>query len=206
MPHIRTRRRLPALTLLALAGAMLAAHAAHAFTSITVAKLATSIAGRAFEGTLLESEEGRFSVRIPVGFSSPEESTVPLETAVGKLDMKVFTAVKGAGAVIMAAYIDYPEEAFAAGTEKMLDGARDGALKNLNGKLSSQKSITLLGHPGRSITFSGTSAGTKLFGRVDYFIVKPRLYQLLYISQKKADVGTTAIKNAFSSFTLTNQE
>ncbi len=128
---------------------------------------------------------------------------MPLETAVGKLDMKVFTATKGQGSVFMTAYIDYPENAFEAGTEKMLDGAREGALKNLNGKVDRQESVTLDGNPGRSMTFTGKTGGMDVYGRVDYYIVKPRLYQILFLSQDKAMVEDASITTAFGTFKIT---
>ncbi len=203
MPRTDTRRRPSALSLLPLVGVMLTAATTIAFASSAVASLAVSTAGRAFEGTLLESKEGRFSVRIPEGFSSPEESTMPLETAVGKLDMEVFTATQGESSVFMAAYIDYPESAFEAGIPAMLDGAREGALKNLHGKVLSQKSTSLLGHPGRSMKFVGKTGGMRVYGRVDYFIARPRLYQVLFLSSAKAMVEDPTVTAAFKTFTIT---
>ncbi len=203
MSDIPTLRRLPTLSLLALVGAILAVNTAPAFASCAMANLAASTAERAFEGMLLESEEGRFSVRIPEGFSNPTESTMPIEMTFGNIDMKAFTATKGQGSVFMTAYIDYPDSTFAAGTEKMLDGAREGALKNLHGKILSQKSTSLLGHPGRSMKFVGKTDGMRVHGRVDYFIVRPRLYQVLFLTTAKAMVEARTITSAFATFTIT---
>lgn len=169
----------------------------------TAAPSSSAASSATTEPTELSSEGGRFSVTFPSGFSKAQESTMPLETAVGKLDMKVYTATKGQGSVFMAAYIDYPENAFAAGTEKMLDGAREGALKNLNGQVDHQEEVTLDGNPGRSMTFTGKTGGMDVYGRVDYYIVKPRLYQILFLSQDKAMVEDAGITEAFGTFKLT---
>ncbi|MBS1911712.1 MAG: hypothetical protein JST22_06985 [Bacteroidetes bacterium] len=168
----------------------------------TGASAATDVASSG--GTEFTSKEGKFTVKYPDGFtmSSNSESTMPLETAVGKLDMKVNTAMKGAGEVMMTAYIDYPDKAFDAGIPVMLDGAQDGAMKNLGGTVEHREDITLDGNPGRSLTFSGKSSGTDVYGRVDYYIVKPRLYQILYLSDKKDGVSSDPVKAAFSSFKL----
>lgn len=164
---------------------------------------ASSSSTEAAKGMELASADGRFKVMIPEGFANPQESTMPLTTAVGTLNMKVFTAAKGDAAVFMTAYVDYPEEAFANGTDVMLDGAREGAMKNLNGTVDRQESITLDGNPGRSVTFSGKSQGIDVYGRVDYYIAKPRLYQILYLSQSKDGLDDESIKNGFSSFAIT---
>jgi hypothetical protein len=174
-------------------------------TAASADKAHESTAGEA-GGMELASDQGEFSVKIPEGFSNPEESTMPLETAAGKLNMKVFTSSKGEGAVFMTAYIDYPDSAFRNGEETMLDGAREGALKNLNGQVVRQESKTLDGNPGRSVTFTGKSGATDVFGRVDYYLVKPRLYQVLFLSQTKEMVDDPGISASFDSFKLKKKQ
>lgn len=153
-------------------------------------------------GKELESDKGRFTVTIPAGYSYPEETTMPLNTAVGNLDMQVFTATKGNNAVFMVAYVDYPDEAFAKGTGTMLDGARDGAMRNLSGKVEREVHVAMDDHPGRSVTFTGKSQGMKLYGRVDYYLANKRLYQVLYLSNTKSDVQETNIQRCFASFAV----
>lgn len=154
-------------------------------------------------GVKLGSREGRFNVEFPPGFTNPEQRTVEVETPAGKLPMTLYTSSQDTSSAYMIAFLDYPLDAFQAGIEKMLDGAREGALKNMNATLEKQESVTLSGHPGRSITFKGTSQGKEVFGRIDYYIAKPRLYQILFLTSNKARVTTPEITKCFSSFTIT---
>ena len=176
----------------------------HAPAHNNMPRLAATAGTMLLAGVELASDEGHFRVVLPSGFSNPVASTLPISTARGTLDMQVYTSAKGTNAVFLIGYIDYPDQAFEQSTTTMLDGARDGALRNLNAKLSSQKDVKLMGYPGRTITFAGTSEGQKLYGRVDYYIVKPRLFQVLYLSSKKKDVADKNIKDAFASFAFTD--
>ncbi|MBS1911721.1 MAG: hypothetical protein JST22_07030 [Bacteroidetes bacterium] len=179
---------------------------AHLFGGIAPgAATANAIVRNAFlaGGTPFQSKDGRFSFTFPDGFSEPSPSTMPLETAVGNLKMKVFTSTKGSGSVFLAAYIDYPKKAFTEGTEVMLDGAENGAMENLGGTVDTKHSIAIDGNPGRSLVFHGNNKGTDIFGRVDYYIVKPRLYQILYLTDSQENLTDDNITNAFSSFALT---
>lgn len=153
-------------------------------------------------GVELNSQEGRFSVEFPAGFTDPAENVVEVEIPGGTLPMTMYTASKGATSAYLVAFLDYPEESFEQGIESMLDGAREGALKNMNATLESQKSITLNGHPGRSITFAGFSGEQRVYGRIDYFIAKPRLYQVLYLTSSKTKVNAPEITACFESFTI----
>lgn len=174
-----------------------------AAASINLSRLATSIAVSAFEGRLIESKPGRFSMRLPEGFSEAEESTIPVETIVGNIDMEAYLSMRGEGSMFMAAYADYPDSAFNAGTEPILDGAREGALESLNGKIISSKNLSLLGYPGRSLTFRGRSAGMTVYGRIDYYLVRPRVYLVLYVDRRRGAVKDRKIAAAFNSFTIT---
>src|SRR5689334_14368167 len=84
-------------------------------------------------GAATTSSDGGFSISLPEGYSTPTETTMPLATKAGNLNMKVRTSTKGDEAIFMTAYVDYPDSAFAAGTDVMLDGAQQGAMTNLSG-------------------------------------------------------------------------
>jgi len=154
------------------------------------------------EGVDLGSSQGRFNVKFPPGFTNPQEGTKEVETPAGKLMMTIYTSAQDTTSAYMVAYLDYPEEAFNAGIEAMLDGAREGALKNMSATLEKQESVTLSGHPGRSMTFNGTSQGRPVYGRIDYYIAKPRLYQILFLTSNKEQVSSPEITACFSSFAI----
>lgn len=155
-------------------------------------------------GPEINSEEGKFAITLPEGFNSPTKAESPVETALGTLTMTTYMAQKGNTALTMVAYADYPEEAFSANfdSKKVLDGAQKGALKNMNAKLLSQKNITIDGNPGRSFRFTFTKAGSKFFGQFNAFLVKPRMYQVAYLTTKKSDLDKAEVTEYFSSFNL----
>jgi hypothetical protein len=159
------------------------------------------------KGTELASSEGGFNVMMPPGFTNPQQSTQMLSTPVGPVNMTLFTSTEDTNSAFMVAYLDYPESAFEGSKiEAMLDGARDSALSSLNATLDKQENVTLDGNPGRSMTFTGSAEGREVYGRIDYFIAQPRLYQILFITGAKDRLGAEKIQNSFSSFKIKKDE
>jgi hypothetical protein len=126
------------------------------------------------------SKEGKFTVLLP-GTPKTEHKTIP--SAVGQLQMNLFTVDKGATAYIVN-YTDYPADKVASSDpKKILDGALNGQLNNLKAKASVDKVVTLNGNPGRDVTFAGAN---NFSGRCKLFMVKNRLYQVLALTQNNA--------------------
>jgi hypothetical protein len=149
----------------------------------------------------LTSTDGGFHAVFPMP-SEPSMSSAPINTAIGEIMMYTYMTTDDKGAA-MIAYVDYPTEAFeGASLDAMLDSARAGAMRNLNAKVTKQTKITIDGHPGRSVYFTGKSNGLKLYGRFDYYLVTPRLFQVGYLSINAKDVNTAKIKAYFNSFEL----
>ena len=154
-------------------------------------------------GIKVESQEGRFSLFLPDSFPSPEFSTKQVTTEAGAIDMHLYTSSKSDGSAFILSYNDYPEFAFEKETERMMDDIRDGALGNMDAKLESQKDFTFEGNPARTINFSLTAEGQKGYGRLQYYIVKPRLYQIIFLSlDNQFERDAKAINQTFSSFKL----
>ena len=104
-----------------------------------------------------KSEAGGFSVMTPAPL---QEAVQPVETQGGKIDLHLFSAQQDDIAYFVA-YCDYaPELARPDNAEKMLDGARDGAVGNTHGKLISETNITLAGHPGREVVIEASGRGS----------------------------------------------
>lgn len=83
-----------------------------------------------------------------------------------------------------------------------LDGARDGAVKNINGKLRSEKEIKLDDkYPGREIVID--LAGKNGVVRQRFYLVKDRFYQIL-VAGTPAFVDSTAATAFLDSFALTH--
>jgi hypothetical protein len=137
-----------------------------------------------------KSEAGGFSVMSPVTLM---ESHQEIETEAGKLDLHLFSGqLDDVGYFV--SYTDYePEIVRKADPEKMLDGSRDGAVSNVNGKLVSETRITLAGHPGRELVIDAkpkeTPPGT-IKERI--FMVQNRLYQVVVVAPRRKDIASEA--------------
>ncbi len=153
----------------------------------------------------VKSAKGRFTVVFPTWFPLPTISSTKVPTDVGTLKMITFMSTS-TDAACMVAYADYPQSAFK-GTdlEEMLDSTRAGTMGNINGHVLREESITLNGYPGRTVYFSGSTDDMQLYGRFDYYIVKPRLYQVGYMSANEDDITQPNTDAFFESFALINR-
>lgn len=152
------------------------------------------------------SRAGGFAVAFPNGYPNPRVDSSEVSTQIGSLTMYTFLTEQASSAC-MVAYSDYPEEAFeGANMKALLDSARNGALNNVRGKLIRQKKISINGNPGLSVYFRGKSGATTIYGRFDYYIVTPRLYQIGFMALSQKEVDARNVKTYFSSFRLTSQE
>ena len=97
---------------------------------------------------------------------------------------------------LMVLHNDYPPALLAAGPKLLLDGAVKGA--SAQGKLLSDKAITVEGNTGREIQLA--IANGPLTIRV--ILVKNRMYQLMAGGGKANVVTTEDTKKFFDSFKL----
>jgi len=114
-----------------------------------------------------------YSVEMP-GEWTLNAQDVP--TAVGPL--KAYMATVNAGSrAYMTMYISYPEENVRGRpVTPMLDGARDGAVGNVKGKLRSEEKLVVSNLPARQIIVD-TPQGLVLVGR--FFLMENTLVQAL---------------------------
>jgi hypothetical protein len=141
---------------------------------------------------------GRFTVQMP---GQPKEQTNKVNTAIGPIDVHLFVSAPDPNTAYIVGYSDYPEEMIKkSDSQKILDGARDGAVKNVNGKLDSEKKITIDGHPGRDF-----SIATEHFeGRDRIYLVNNRLYQVMMVGSRDFVTSKDAEK-FLDSFKLTEK-
>jgi hypothetical protein len=127
-----------------------------------------------------KSEAGRFSVMVPEAL---QETSQALETQAGKIDLHLFSIQQDRTGYFVS-YCDYPQELIQQSSpERMLDGARDGAVGNVEGKLVLESKITLAGHPGREVVIDGRPKyGQKVTIKGRMFMVKNRLYQVTVVA------------------------
>ena len=139
------------------------------------------------------SDEGRFRVLMP---EKPRSQASTIETPQGRFEQHVFVASHNL-LVCMIAYTDIPKQLLVANNvDGLFDGVRDQFIKEAGGKLASESSLSLDGHPGREIKlimFRGEL-------RLRLFLVGDRLYQLSVINSDNSD--EESLNKFFASFKL----
>jgi len=144
------------------------------------------------------AKEGQFKVSMP---GTPRQKKLDTESDFGKgvLYMNVVEAGK---TMYAANYCDFPAEVKKATLKQVYDSSRDGAVANMDGKLSSEKDFKLGKHPGREIRID-VAEGKRLF-RVRVYLVDQRLYQVVVFGTPEAATSKEADK-FLDSFKLTEK-
>lgn len=141
------------------------------------------------------SEKGNYSLSFP-GDPAPQD----LKDDAGKYLATMYVLEMDNGnTAFMSSFSDLPLERTTSGPDKILDDARDGALKNSQGTLESEKKITIDGFPGRELQISTTNGMTS-FVRV--YLVNNRLYQAMGVMQT-AKADKAKVRAFLESFRLT---
>ena len=121
------------------------------------------------------SAEGSFAIQMPGTPSYEKKNT---STAVGPIDMHLFSLDLAKDAVYIVMYSDYPDVVAQAPADKVLDGGRDGALANVKGKLVGEQNMSLDGFPGREFTIEIPGKGMM---KLRTYLVRQRLYQIMAV-------------------------
>ncbi len=126
------------------------------------------------------NEEGRFTVLFP---GEPERKLEQVQTPIGTLELVMYNAgSKKTGFIV--GYADYPQEMIDnSSVDKMLDGARDGAVANVEGELVSEKVLDFYSNQAREIEVKVPKQGTI---KARLILIGNRLYQVMAISQSKS--------------------
>ena len=141
------------------------------------------------------SDEGRFTVMMP---GKPKTDNQTLESPVGKINMVMFTAGSSKAGCFVA-YADYPEQLISStDPQKLLEGAKNGAIANVKGKLISEASIDFHGFPAKEVNIE---IPNKAFVTARFILTSPRFYELMFIAPK--DIGhEDDIRQFFNSFKI----
>jgi hypothetical protein len=110
-----------------------------------------------------------FSASFP---SQPELQTQNVPTSAGTFELRAYLANDG-GSALYIGVCDYGSATSKADPDSILNGARDGAVQNVKGKLISSKKITLGENPG--MTYEIDSQLLHFTGRM--YLVGTVLYQ-----------------------------
>jgi hypothetical protein len=140
--------------------------------------------------------EGKFRVFLP-GLPSQKSQNI------AGMNLQMYTLQYSHGAY-MAAYVDTPIPSGEAEwrTQQRLDGARQGALGNVNGQLIRESRIRLHGRePGREIEANLPGQAGVLRGR--FYVVNRRMYQVMVIGNPTF-VHSDNARRFLDSFSLIN--
>lgn len=143
-----------------------------------------------------KSAEGRLTVLFP---GEPKLERTPVDVPnVGKVEEVMWTYELKDVAMFGVAWVDYPKELVAQGDRtKMLDGARDGAAKNIGGKIVSEKPITMHGFPGRELKVEVPKSPLVFLAQI--YLVNERLYQVILVTTA-SHASAPEVTKFFASF------
>ena len=129
------------------------------------------------------SAEGKFSAAMP---DEPRTSMIMTETAEGPLYTHTVSATDQDLNEYMVSWTMYDKNVEYKGTAKIFDRVRDALIWSKGGKLVSESAVTMIGRPGRAITFTD-SDGRVVKAR--FYFVGNRFYQVMAENRGKQDSG-----------------
>ena len=153
-------------------------------------------------GAFISSKEGLFSIQLPEGFVETEIEMQPIQTEMGEIETVNYTSFSETAAAMIGTST-YPEAllVFIKGKERdVLEGAQEGALKNVSGTVVSEKSLDISSNPAKSVEFTAEADDQPLYGRALFILSGNRLYHVLFITSNKEEVNSIQTNAFFDSF------
>ena len=140
------------------------------------------------------SKDGGYTVAAP---GKLETSAKQVATAVGNVKMNMALLSKGNTAYLVI-YADYPDVTLKADPEKILDGARNGAIKQMNSKASGYKKISINGFPGQEFSAKTKLGTVPAFVKARIYLARKRLYQQIVVGpdDEKSDKDLDTFLNS----------
>jgi hypothetical protein len=167
-----------------------------AIVAAVVGLLTTGFMQKDFAGLKeFKSPDNSFTVMLP---KDVKEEKQAVNTQLGPIEFVSYNA-KAKHQEFSIAYSDYPDS-FVTATDPqiLLDGSRDGALANIQGRLLSETIIDMNGHPGRELRIEGPQ---KLILKSRLYLVGNRLYQVMAVSKPDHSFDKK-IEEVFLSFKI----
>jgi len=138
------------------------------------------------------SKEGGFAVKIP---GDPKLKSQNVDSQSGPTVLYTFTLEESDGkSFYLVGYSDYPTKLDEATS---LEGVISSQVASMKGTITSDKKITLNGHPGRSVTIEADE--TVFYSSI--YIAGNRLYQVMY-GMTKGDKLPEVGRKFLSSFEI----
>lgn len=153
-------------------------------------------------GRPFTSFDGRFIVTPPPGFPAFQSNTVTLSDVNIEIH-KFISESAGSGSTIIVAYYDLPESVAGRAPQETLDRARDGALKEVHGRLEKQENLTVKEYPAQSVYLSADlDSGKPVYGRFLTVLKQRRVYLLTHVTLDRAELERPESEAYFKSLTL----
>ena len=136
--------------------------------------------------------EGDITVEMP---GKPKKQSQDIPSAGGKATGQMLTLDKGAEAYVLA-FHEFPAAVANLNIDPkvLLKGASDGAVRNIDGKVTSTRDVSVSGHPGTELIGEGSKDGKDIEFTIRMYWAKPRLIQTLYLSEKGKGDKSNATK------------
>jgi hypothetical protein len=167
-----------------------------AIIAIIVGHLTTGFLQGDFENlTKYSAPDKSFTLMLP---KNVEETKQVVNTPLGPINIYFFEA-KAKHHVFTVAFSDYPPSFIETNdTKTLLDGSRDGAVRNIQGQLLSETFIDFKGHSGRELRILGPQ---KIILKMRIYLVGNRLYQIMTVAEPDY-VYDKIINTVFDSFKI----
>lgn len=140
-----------------------------------------------------------FTVSMP---GEPSHNTQTTPSAVGPIPIHMYTLSEGFEGYVVG-YSIYPDSVFtSAKPEELFNNVQNASISNIQGEVASQLSITINGNPGREVI--GTSPSKNIGFIVRIYLVKPKLYMMIYTQYDKDKPASADGKKFLDSLQLTD--
>ena len=153
-------------------------------------------------GSTYNSDDGRFQITLPPGFSPFKSQKQNQATAAGNIELTILQTETPSGACLLG-FSDFPAASWVGRTpQKMMEDGRDGALKNINATLEKQEKLTVQGKDALDVYGSTFQGGKSIYVRFQFILDKPRAYQIGYLAYNRADLDKPDVQAYFNSFRI----
>lgn len=153
-------------------------------------------------GATYNSDDGKFQITLPPGFSSFKPTKQSQATPAGNIELNILQTETPTGACLLG-FSDFPPASWVGRTpQKMMEDGRDGALRNINATLEKQESLTVQGKDALNVYGSTFQGGRTIYVRFQFVLDKPRAYQIGYLAYNRADLDKPDVQAYFDSFRI----
>jgi hypothetical protein len=148
-----------------------------------------------------KSEAGNFTVQVPPNLEFTK-TTREVDSA-GGISLNIYTGAGEGNCLYDIIYFDYPAEwaADPNASQALLDGARDGWLKEIQGALIEERAVSLRNHPGGEGIVEAENNDLPVKIKYRNYLVQNRYYQIA-VWIPKDETFTAEVEAFLRSFAL----